>query len=157
VWRGGSGCLLAARAKGMGLNGEVFLCDTFCGVVKAGSMDDGYHGGEHADSGEEAVRRLANRLGVKVKLLRGVFPEETGQEISDRKFSFCHVDVDVYQSARDSTEWLWPRLVPGGLIVFDDYGFQGCDGVRKFVEEWTANSACTLLHNLNGHAILLKQ
>jgi O-methyltransferase len=156
VWRGGTGCLIAQRVKNLGLNCDVFLCDTFCGVVKAGMMDDAYAGGEHADTGEESVRALANRLGVGVKLLKGIFPEETASQVEAKKFRFCHIDVDVYRSARDSTEWIWPRLVSGGIVVFDDYGFQGCDGVRKFVEEWTANSACTLLHNLNGHAILVK-
>ncbi len=156
VWRGGTGCLIAKRVKMLGLNCDVFLCDTFCGVVKAGPMDDVYQGGEHADTCEESVGALAQRLGVDPRFLKGVFPEETARQIEDRRFRFCHVDVDVYQSACDSTRWVWPRLVSGGIVVFDDFGFQGCDGVRKFVEEWTANSACTLLHNLNGHAILVK-
>jgi O-methyltransferase len=56
-----------------------------------------------------------------VQLLVGVFPEETGCLVEDRKFRFCHLDVDVYQSAADVVEWIWPRLVTGGLIVFDDY------------------------------------
>lgn len=156
VWRGGTGCLLAKRTESVGMKCNVVLCDTFSGVVKAGPNDDAYKGGEHADTSEALVRDLAGRMGVRIQLLKGMFPEETGSHIAHREFRFCHIDVDVYQSARDCTAWIWPRLVSGGIIVFDDYGFRGCDGVRKFVEEWTVSRPVTFLYNLNGHAIFVK-
>jgi O-methyltransferase len=156
VWRGGTGCLMAKRVQKLNLTSEVFLCDTFSGVVKAGELDAGYVGGEHADTAESTVRDLARRIGVTVQVLRGVFPEETGAQLENRVFRFCHVDVDVYKSARDTTEWIWPRLLSRGIVVYDDYGFQGCDGVRRFVDEWRVATDCVFLHNLNGHAVLVK-
>ena len=156
VWRGGTGCLIARRIQILSLRAKVFLCDTFSGVVKAGNFDAQYTGGEHADTTESTVRNLAERLNVGVQILRGVFPEQTGRGIEDRMFRFCHIDVDVYQSARDTTEWIWPRLLPRGIVVYDDYGFQGCDGVRKFVDEWREATDCVFLHNLNGHAVMVK-
>ncbi len=39
VWRGGTGCLMAQKARQHGLNANVYLCDTFRGVVKAGLED----------------------------------------------------------------------------------------------------------------------
>jgi O-methyltransferase len=156
VWRGGSGCLIAKKVRCLNLSSQVFLCDTFTGVVKAGQSDNGYKGGEHADTGEGVVHNLASKLGVDVQIRKGMFPEDTGTELGDRSFRFCHIDVDVYQSARDSTEWFWPRLVSRGVIVYDDYGFQGCDGVRKFLDEWQLATDCTFMHNLNGHAVIVK-
>lgn len=156
VWRGGSGCLIAKRLGLLNIDCQVYLCDTFSGVVKAGPMDDKYTGGEHADASESVVCDLANRMGIQVQLLKGVFPDETGAIIEDRLFRFCHVDVDVYASARACTEWIWPRLVPRGVIVYDDYGFAGCDGVRKHVDEWSRSNDCLFIHNLNGHAIIVK-
>jgi O-methyltransferase len=67
--------------------------------------------------------------------VRGIFPDETGARLENRVFRFCHIDVDAYQSARDTTEWLWPRLLSRGIVVYDDYGIQGCDGARRFVDE----------------------
>ncbi len=66
-----------------------------------------------------------------VELLQGVFPDDTGERIADRTFRLCHVDVDVYQSAKDVFDWVWPRLSPGGVAVFDDYGFPACPGVTQ--------------------------
>jgi O-methyltransferase len=47
-------------------------------------------------------------------------------------------------------------LVVGGIVVYDDYGFNGCDGIRRHVEEHRLDRDCLLVHNLNGHAILIK-
>jgi len=156
VWRGGSGCLIAKKVRRLSPSSQVFLCDTFTGVVKAGQSDDAYKGGEHADTGEALVLSLARKLAVDVHIRKGMFPEDTGAELGDRRFRFCHIDVDVYQSARDSTEWIWPRLLSRGFIVYDDYGFQGCDGVRKFLDEWQLATDCIFMHNLNGHAVIVK-
>jgi O-methyltransferase len=156
-WRGGTGCLIARRAALSGLGNTVFLCDTFKGVVKAGPLDPFYGGGEHADTTPQIVNDLAGRLGLNhVEVLEGVFPNETGNNVADREFRFCHIDVDVYQSAADVAEWVWPRLIPGGMIVYDDYGFKGCEGVTRFVNEQRSMSDRLIFHNLNGHAIAIK-
>ncbi len=157
VWRGGTGCLMARRVKSLNLDCEVFLCDTFSGVVKAGPLDPAYNGGEHEDTTERSVRDLAKQLNARVHVLKGIFPDETGVQVESRAFRFCHVDVDVYRSARETTEWIWPRLVSRGIVVYDDYGFQGCEGVRRFVDEWRAATDCIFFHNLNGHAIFVKR
>jgi O-methyltransferase len=130
---------------------------TFKGVVKAGEFDTHYLGGEHADTSPEIVRELVQRLGLtNVQVLAGVFPEEAGRLVEERKFRFCHIDVDVYRSAADVVEWIWSRLVPGGLIVFDDYGFKGCEGVTRFVNEQRLKPDRFVFHNLNGHAVAIK-
>ena len=73
------------------------------------------------------------------------------------KIRFCHIDVDVYRSARDISEWIWGRLVIGGMIVYDDYGFVGCvDGVTKYIEEQIYLKDRLIIHNLNGHAVVIK-
>src|SRR5688572_31529904 len=42
-------------------------------------------------------------------------------------------DVDVYQPTRDSLEYFYPRLVTGGILVCDDYGWPGA---RKAVDDF---------------------
>ncbi len=101
---------------------------------------------------------LASRLSLKnVQLLVGMFPEDTGNVIYSRSFRMCHIDVDTYQSAKDTYHWVWPKLVAGGAIIFDDYGFWGCEGVTKFVNEVAQSSDSLFVHNLTGQAILFKQ
>jgi O-methyltransferase len=158
VWRGGSGSLMAARAAALGIADPVYLCDTWQGVVKTGPLDTYYRDGKHDDTSRAIVESLVARLGLtNVELLEGVFPDETGAKIARRSFRLCHVDVDVYDSARDVFEWVWPRLSPGGVAVFDDYGFPACPGVTRFVDEQRGRDDRLVLHNLNGHGIVVRR
>jgi O-methyltransferase len=157
VWRGGTGCLMASRAKQLNPSASVFLCDTFSGVVKASERDSHYHGGEHADTSVEIVKHLATKMELdNIQLFKGIFPDATGAKIEDRRFSLCHIDVDVYDSAKQVAKWVWPRLVVGGVIVYDDYGFLACEGITNLVNERHQNQGAVTLHNLNGHAIVVK-
>ena len=71
-------------------------------------------------------------------------------------FSFVRIDVDVNRSAKDVMSFVWPRMAVGGVVVFDDFGFDTCDGIAKLVAEYRGNRDKIVLHNLNGHAILIK-
>ncbi|MFJ3076648.1 TylF/MycF/NovP-related O-methyltransferase [Pseudomonas sp. NPDC087029] len=156
VWRGGSGCLLAMASKRPGR--QVFLADTFAGVVKAGSHDTRYQGGEHADTDIGLVQALARKCGVadRVQLLQGMFPEQNAERVTGQ-LALLHIDVDVYESAQDVLNWALPRLLPGAVVVFDDYGFFGCEGVTRLVNEFIqGNPDFRFLHNLNGHAVLVR-
>jgi O-methyltransferase len=157
VWRGGTGALIASAARRSRVTDDVYLCDTFAGVVKASRLDPSYRGGEHGDTSRSVVKRLISDLGLSgVRILTGIFPDDSARQVRADRFRFAHVDVDVYESARSVTEWLWPRLIPGGLIVYDDYGFATCPGVTQAVDEQRDQKGRLVLHNLNGHAVVVK-
>src|SRR4051812_843541 len=103
VWRGGTGALIAQSAVLGGMSDSVYLCDTFEGVTKASSLDTLYKGGEHRDTSEQIVKSLIAGFPDlrNVKILRGVFPDETAAQITESHVRMCHIDVDVYHSARD--------------------------------------------------------
>ena len=158
VWRGGSGALMAGRLERLGVDADVFLCDTWAGVVKTGARDIYYHDGKHDDTSREIVERLVARMALRrVRLLQGIFPDDTAAEVSGRAFRLVHIDVDVYRSARDVLEWAWPRLSPGGVVVFDDYGCPATPGVTQLVDEQRGLEDRLLVHNLNGHGVVVKR
>lgn len=157
VWRGGTGLLIADALGHFGISGDVYLADTFTGVVAAGEHDSLYVGGEHADTSEELVRNLLARNGhANVKILKGMFPDDTA-DLVEGPIRLLHVDVDVYKSAAGVVEWGYDRMVPGGIIVFDDYGFASCSGITKLCEEYETDNRFFFLHNWNGHCVLIKR
>lgn len=157
TWRGGTGALLGRRARLLGLEAEIFLCDTFTGVVKAGTADANYAGGEHDDTSEPIVRALCKGLGLdNVRILRGVFPDDTAAAVAERCFRLCHIDVDTYQSGRDVLEWVWDRMPAGGVVVFDDFGFPSTAGIAQLVHEYEGRADRVCVQNLNGHAVFVK-
>lgn len=156
VWRGGTGAILAAANKANN-NSKIILADTFEGVVKASNKDSLYKGGEHADTNEKIVNDLMLRLGLtNYTLLKGVFPDKVNLD-SDKnvKIKFCHIDVDTYESAKDIFDYIWPKMVKGGTVIFDDYGFWGCEGVTNLCNELRFQDSI-FIHNINGHGIFIK-
>jgi O-methyltransferase len=92
---------------------------------------------------------------ANTQLLIGIFPDDTAEQIID-KVSFIHIDVDTYISCKDTVEWLIPKLSIGGIIVFDDYGFLGLEGVTRYVNEFSKDPRFIYNYNLNGHATFVK-
>ena len=153
-WRGGTAGLIASRVP----DRTLYVADTFVGVVKSSSWEH-YQDGAHSDTSAAMVQDfLEQTLSLSnVLILEGIFPDETGDAIRDRPLSFVHIDVDVYESARDVFAFAWQRLSPRGVIVFDDYGFRtACSGVTRLVDEMRGDADKIVLENLNGQAYVIK-
>jgi len=52
----------------------------------------------------------------------GLFPQETGRYVADLKFSFVHIDVDIYRSLMDCMGFFYYRMLKGGAMVVHDLG-----------------------------------
>lgn len=160
VWRGGTGVLIARAMASRGLTQPIYLCDTFQGVAKTGAADLYYHGGEHADTSLEIVSALAAASGLKAasfRIVAGEFPDYTPPPLKQGEFAFAHIDVDAYQSAKDCFFAIWPRMITGGVVVFDDYGFETTIGVARFVDELDSLPDGVWMYNLTGQAVVVKR
>ena len=162
VWRGGSSAIIQTALCDNNTDADFYIADTFQGVAKAGSIKDtGYQGGEHADASLKDVKELFTKIGRGTpEILVGIFPDDHN-ELEIERLAFVHSDVDAYESTKGVVEWCIPKMVKGGVIVFDDYGFAGCEGVTRYVNEIISKSEFKehflFVHNLNGHAILFKK
>lgn len=76
------------------------------------------------------------------------FPDETAT-----RYRFVHVDVDIYQPTRDCFEYFYPRLVPGGMIVSDDYGWPGA---QKAIEEFCSRHGLELKTTPHAQAYIVR-
>lgn len=137
VYRGGA---LEAMAKAAP-HRLMYGFDTFEGMPAALWREGEPHGvGDFGDTSFEAVKASMPK---NVMLVRGMFP---GSAVGiDPSIALAHVDFDWYESTRAAIDWLLPRLVPGGVIVFDDWEWKHCPGVKKAIDE--AGLVVTAQHN----------
>lgn len=130
VYKGGSLKYLADAFPGR----KAIGFDTFEGLPAEHYSDMEFHKpGEFADTHVEAVSRFINR--PNVELVKGLFPDSAWAIDEDVQFAVVHIDTDFYLSVKACIEWFYPRLLPGGVIVFDDLDWPNCPGVRKALEE----------------------
>lgn len=158
IFKGGSACVISTALAN---SCNIYLCDTFRGVVKAEyEADPCYKGGEHSFNDKNHILQLiTSQAGTieNIKILDGIFPEDTADQIpADEQFKFAHIDVDVYRGTKDIVNWLWPRLVIGGIIVIDDYGLWQCGGIALAVNELLYQQDKIIIYNLNGQATIIK-
>lgn len=152
VYRGGSARLLAIVTAGTGK--RIHLFDTFVGLPKPTPGLDIYQKGHFGDvTCQEVTAYLQDIPNVHVH--PGRFPE-TARIIANVRFSFVHVDVDLYRSVRDACEFFYPRLNPGGVIVFDDYGFVKTPGAKLAVDEFFAGRPEKPCYLPTGQAVLVR-
>lgn len=141
VWRGGSAKLLYEGVREIAPEKRLHLFDSFEGMAETDAALDRHEAGDFSDTSLQHVQNFvsgSNGDETAVVFHKGWIPQSfTGLE--HLKFCFVHIDLDLHQSILDALAFVYPRLVPRGVIIFDDYGFASCAGARKAVDEFFAD------------------
>jgi len=132
VYRGGSAKLICETTT----KKTVHLFDTFEGLPDLGESDSGrqFNKGEYL--APLAYVKKCLRQYRRVHFYKGYFPG-TSAPVKNKKFSFVHLDVDIYESTLGSLAFFYPRMSRGGVIISHDY--PGSTGVKKAFDEFFAD------------------
>ncbi len=118
VFKGGSAWVLQRALDKRGV-GKLHLFDTFTGIPEKTDGLDSFGLGDFKETNVQDVMAAIPEAVFHV----GRFPDTLPEHVKD--LSFVHVDCDQYESCRLAIFLLWPRLLPGGIMAFDDYPFAG--------------------------------
>jgi O-methyltransferase len=157
-YRGGSAHFIGGALRWFGRTNRLFVCDTFSGHAVADERVDGPHrvGEQFVGTSYEAVAAYLAPF-ENVSVVAGDFRTTSGELEPLAPFALAHVDVDVFAVTRYALEFLAPRLVAGGMIVVDDYGFTTCPGAKQAVDEFAAgHQEFAAFHLLTGQALLVR-
>ncbi len=120
VYKGATAFLIAGAVKEYIGNRRVHLFDSFKGMPTTKALDT-FKEGDLGDVDLADVQRFLRPFPY-VEFHPGFIPE-TFEAVREARFCFVHLDVDLYQSTLDCLTFFFERLVPGGIIICDDYGF----------------------------------
>ncbi len=130
------------------------LFGTFEGMPEADTEKDFHQEGDFSNTNLEQVQ-IDVTGGEKTIFHKGFIPA-TFTGLEDKKLIVAHVDVDIYQSVVDCCKFIYDRLLDGGFIVFDDYGFPSCPGAREAVDNFFVDKPEIPLVLSSGQAIAIK-
>lgn len=114
--------------------------------------------GHHPSYPDDIFDQVKNRFNQypNVKMVRGVVPESISQ-ISLDKIAYIGIDMNGYLAERAVLDQLYEKLVPGGIIYLDDYGWGGSPNLlRETVDDFFATKPEELLCFPSGNAIIIK-
>lgn len=154
VYRGGTARMFGELLLRTGSQKHIYLCDSFSGMPEVHPELDTHRRGDFADTSLSEVQTLLKSVANAV-FVPGTIPESFAP-IADACFCFAHVDVDLYDAVRTSTEFIYPRMNAGGFIVYDDYGFASCPGARRAVDEFYATLPEQPLVLATGQCVIFK-
>jgi O-methyltransferase len=152
VYQGGSAKLIAEVKN----EKELYLFDTFEGLPKV-SEKDTHFGTSYWKTGEfsnTSLENVENYLSnyKNIYCYKGKFPE-TSEPIKTKKFSFVHLDVDLFQSTIDCLEFFYPRMINGGIILTHDYH---TDGVKQAFNEFCKDKKIPQIQLLGSQCAITK-
>jgi O-methyltransferase len=129
VYLGGTAALMLEAAPEKHLH----LFDTFAGLPAGG---DYLQKGEYAGS-KESVQQTLSAYKDRVTFHPGLFPADTGHEVEDLRFSFVHLDMDLYEGTLGALRFFWPRMNRGGIMLCHDY--PQIAGIVRAIHEFFAD------------------
>ena len=145
VYKGGMTILFAALLKENNVNKKVYNFDTFQGIPynyrssissadEQTKISDRKWGGKLKYKLHKVKRNFEtfNLLDDNIIFVEGLF-KDTLPITNVETLSLLRVDCDMYQSTYEVLHYLYPKLVVGGYVVFDDYKFQPC---KKAIEDY---------------------
>ncbi|MBT3504632.1 MAG: methyltransferase [Piscirickettsiaceae bacterium] len=152
VFEGASSYLMFERIEHK--QKKMHLFDSFEGLSAPNDTDGGYWAEGDLSASERTVRENLPDSG-KILYYKGWIPEKF-YLVDNVKFSFVHLDVDLYQPTYDSLAFFYARMEAGGIIVCDDYGFDSCPGAKKALDEFFLDKE-EIIKVPTGQAFVIKR
>lgn len=90
-----------------------------------------------------------------LSLIEGAIPE-TLPQVRAEKISYLHLDMNCSTPEVAAAEFFWERLVPGALVLLDDYAYRGYRAQKVAMDRFAEARANKILSLPTGQGLLLK-
>lgn len=136
-----------------------YLFDTFRGIPKEQiSSVESALGREKENDAYEECFDLATRNFKpfpRAHLVRGMVPD-TLKTVNIEKVSYLMLDMNITKPEVAAMEYFWDKLVPGAIVLMDDYGWSGYINQKKALDAFAAGKGAKILNLPTGQGMLLK-
>ncbi|MBN8889471.1 MAG: hypothetical protein BGP12_10650 [Rhodospirillales bacterium 70-18] len=140
---------------------DFWLFDTFKGIPEA-QMSEAERGGVAAwhnrESYEECYETAQANFAPwpRCRLVRGMVPETLAAFPEGRRVAYLSIDMNIVLPEIAAIEFFWDRLVPGGIVLLDDYGWSTHTAQKQAFDAFAAAHGVSILNVPTGQGILVK-
>ncbi len=134
---------------------KFYLFDTYCGLVEdlVSDEDHAAHRNLYTDCYEYVKNSFLDHENVIV--VKGIVPDSL-HTVSIKNVAYLSIDMNCVQPEIEALRFFWPKMVPGGIIVLDDYGFSGHEAQKRGADEFADQAGVKVLSMPTGQGLLIK-
>jgi hypothetical protein len=140
------------------LNKTFYLFDTYEGLVeklvseeeKKAGVD--YYFGNYKNVYDEVVNTFSS---FRTEIVKGTVPE-TLEKFAGNKVAYLSIDMNCVAPEIAAAEFFWDKLVSGGVIILDDYGFREHIHQKLAFDEFARKKGVSILALPTAQAIIIK-
>lgn len=143
------------------LGKRIWLLDTYEGLDEnyvtdaeraAGVMK--HNEGDFYVRGVESVARNFSEWNG-VEMVVGTVPDTLAKVTCDQ-IAYLHLDMNCMEPEVAALEYFWPKLVPGGMVLMDDFAYIGFDEQNRGLSEAAKRIGVSILNLPTGQGVMVK-
>ena len=142
VFRGGTAYMTLDATEPIPEGRRLYLFDTFEGTppeeLTETEAGEGLGEGQYAGTSAAHVAEFLDRWSETIEIREGDVAE-TLRETETGPLALVHMDLNASAPTELALEYAYPRLLPGAIVVFDDYGDPTYRDQRAVIERFFAD------------------
>ena len=147
----------AQRTLGQSSNFKVFLYDAWEGMKEENlTFSEKGSKGNYSYLSLEQTKSNLKDFRDSCRFIKGHIPEVFVENSGPTELSWLHIDLNSSMPTLKTLEQFVPKLLPGGVILFDDYAHGGFRETREVADEYCSQVNGLLLPLPTGQAIFFK-
>lgn len=152
-------CVLESLKEWNNSKKKLWLFDTFKPATP--DQDGKQDGKETCKFYANNIEEIKNNFSEwkNINFIEGKLPE-TLKDVLDKnkitKISFVHVDLNFPKVEYECLEYVWPLITKGGIILFDDYAYNGFEKSYELMNNFAKKVNKLILTTPSGQGILIK-
>lgn len=160
VYKGFSFAFLTDYLGFAGIDKALYLYDTYQGIPEEMNSENRSNAVYQRDieNDPDAILNYVRERFANVpntKIVQGMIPDSFGQACPDQ-ISLLHIDLNSAASEIAALNALFDKVVPGGIILFDDYGWTGYKAQRLAENDFMAERGHHILELATGQGLVIK-
>ena len=159
VCDGLTACYASRAQRDAGVTGEFFLYDAWEGMRQdlLGDSEKTSVGSYAYLNVENTSRNLSFINQNNFVFVKGYVPESFSNGTNPESLAWLHIDLNSAIPTMASLEFFWERIMPGGVVLLDDFAWPGYEETQVVVEQWAEEKKHQIFHLPTGQAVIFKQ
>ncbi len=102
----------------------------------------------------DSTKQNLNEFSQNLIYHQGYIPESLSKKPdAPNSIFYLHIDLNSAKPTESALDFFYPKLVSGGVILFDDYGWDAYEDTKSTIEDFFKNKPGILMKLPTGQAI----